>query len=94
MSPLLLIVGAAFAVLAGLTEGAEKAWLADHAPKHERAIAFGALALVTAIFGLVGNSAAGLLHATVGPLGFLGLAGAGLLGVTLTFAAPARNQQP
>ncbi|GDY12195.1 MFS transporter [Planctomycetota bacterium] len=89
--PLLLVVGVAFAILAGLTEGAEKAWLADHAPKSERAIAFGALALVTAAAGLIGNGVVGLLLATVGPIGFLGLAGAGLLGVVLTWAAPARN---
>ena len=43
-------------VLAGLTEGAEKTWIADLAPREERALAFGALAMVGALAGLAGNA--------------------------------------
>lgn len=59
--PWLIAAGVAFGVVSGLTEGAEKAWLANLAPRDERALTFGAMALVTAISGLAGNAACGWL---------------------------------
>lgn len=78
-----VLAGLAYGVLAGLTEGAEKTWLADLAPRHERALSFGALSLVTALAGLLGNAASGLLLVHWGPAVFLVLAAICLTGVLL-----------
>ena len=66
----LALVGLGWAVLAGGTEGAEKTWLASLAPKEERALAFGALALVSAVGALVGSALCGLALAWVGGIAF------------------------
>lgn len=81
--PWLIAAGLAFGVLAGLTEGSEKALLADCAPKAERGVTFGAMALLTAITGLIGNGAGGLLLAWWGPTVFLVLAAAPLTALAL-----------
>ncbi len=83
----LIVAGLAFGVLAGLTEGAEKSWIATLAPKHERAVSFGALALVSAVAALAGNAACGLLLATWGAQIFLVLGG---LAVLAALALPRR----
>jgi len=82
--PWLIAVGLAFGVLAGLTEGAEKTWLAEGAPQHERALTFGAMALLTAIVGLIGNAACGFLLAHWGPQVFLPMAAICVAGVVAT----------
>jgi MFS family permease len=58
--PWLIVVGVGYGLLVGFTEGAEKSWLASIAPKDERALSFGALALVSAGAGLAGTSACGV----------------------------------
>lgn len=62
--PWALAVALGYGVLAGFTEGAEKTWLAGIAPKAERATAFGAMAIVLAVTGLLGNAVCGygMLH--------------------------------
>ncbi len=90
--PWLIAAGLAYGVLAGLTEGAEKTWLASLAPRHERAVAFGAMALLTAAAGLAGNALCGALLATHASAVFLALAGATMVGALLTTAAPAPAQ--
>lgn len=84
--PWLMAAGLAFGVLAGLTEGAEKTWLAEMAPREERALAFGAMALVTAGTGLLGNAACGWLLLHWGPQVFLVMAGISVAGVLLAWA--------
>lgn len=84
--PWLIAAGLAFGVLAGLTEGAEKTWLADVAPREQRALTFGAMALVTAIAGLAGNALCGWLLVAWGPQVFLVMAAISLLGIALTWA--------
>jgi MFS family permease len=81
--PWLIAVGLAFGVLAGLTEGAEKTWLAERAPREERALAFGALALVGAGAALAGNALCGWLLVAWGPQVFAVAAGVLVLGVAL-----------
>jgi MFS family permease len=75
------VVGLAWGVLAGLTESAEKTWLADLAPRDGRAAAFGALAIVSAGAALAGNATAGWLFATDHAPGLLALAALALAGV-------------
>jgi len=62
-----------WAVLAGCTEGMEKAWLAELAPASERGAAFGAFAIATALGTVVGSAGIGwLLEPTrQGSLAFL-----------------------
>lgn len=81
--PWLIAAGLAFGVLAGLTEGSEKALLADGAPKTERGVTFGAMAISTAVTGLIGNAAGGLLLVWWGPAVFLVLAVAPLAALAL-----------
>jgi MFS family permease len=83
----LLAAGLGWGVLSGLSEGAEKSWLANLAAKPERATAFGALGLLSAIGAALGGSLCGfgLKHfgapifwlpvacLTIGALGLLGL---------------------
>lgn len=83
--PWLMVAGLLFGVLAGFTEGAEKTWLADAAPREERAVAFGAMALVTAIAGLAGNAACGWLLMHWGPHVFLVMAGISAAAIALTW---------
>ena len=83
----LVATGVAFGICAGLTEGAEKTWLAMLAPRSERAVTFGALALITAGAVLAGNAVCGGLLAWWGPLVFTGLAAALVLGVIGTLGS-------
>ncbi len=82
--PWLTAAGVAYGVLVGLTEGAEKTWLASLAPRHERAVAFGAMALLSAGASLAGNALCGALLATHASAVFLCLAAALALGALLT----------
>lgn len=66
----LAAIGLAWGALAGFTEGAEKTWIADLAPKEERATAFGGLALLLAAGGLLGSGATGFALAAWGPAVF------------------------
>jgi MFS family permease len=75
---LLIGVGGCWAAIAGVSEGAEKTWLADIAPKEERALAFGALGVVIAAAMLISSSAVGYGLALIGPRIFL-LPAAGLV---------------
>jgi len=83
----LVLAGAAFGILVGFTEGAEKTWIADRADQAERSLSFGALALVTAVTGLLGNALCGWLLATWGPKAFLVMAGIAILGVLTSLGA-------
>ena len=85
--PWLIAVGLAFGILAGLTEGAEKTWLAECAPRHERALTFGAMALLTAIVGLIGNTACGFLLVHWGSHVFLPMAAICVAGIVATAGA-------
>jgi MFS family permease len=91
--PWLIAVGLGFGVLAGLTEGAEKTWLADLAPREERALAFGAMALITAIAGLLGNAACGWLLIHWGPQVFWILAGLSALAAVATLGGSRRTDR-
>jgi MFS family permease len=62
----LVVTGIAFGAVTGLNDGIEKTWLATIAPKSERALAYGALALLIAGAGIIGNSVCGLLLAHLG----------------------------
>lgn len=77
----LVVAGAAWGVLAGLTEGAEKTWLAELTPRDERAIAFGAMALLAAAASLVGSSLVGAGLALFGSMVFALPAAALAIGV-------------
>jgi MFS family permease len=84
--------GLAWGVVAGLTEGAEKAWIADLAGPGERATTFGALGLVGAGAALIGSSACGLGLVWIGAPVFLLPAAAmafGTIGVSLHPRSPA-----
>jgi len=83
----LVLVGAAFGILVGFTEGAEKTWIADRADQAERSLSFGALALITAITGLLGNALCGWLLVTWGPKAFLVMAAIAILGVLSSLGA-------
>jgi MFS family permease len=82
--PWLIAVGLAFGVLAGLTEGAEKTWLAERAPREERALTFGAMALVSAGSALLGNALCGWLLMVWGPQVFAVAAVIAVAGAVLT----------
>lgn len=82
--PWLIAVGLAFGVLAGLTEGAEKTWLAECAPREERALTFGALALLSAGSALVGNALCGWLLVVWGAQIFAVAAAVVVVGALLT----------
>jgi MFS family permease len=81
--PWLIVAGLATGIVLGATEGAEKAWLAELCPKHERARTFGALALIAAAAGLAGNGLVGWLLVAWGSPVFLVAAGLGLLAVAV-----------
>lgn len=83
----LIAAGVLFGIFAGLTEGAEKTWLAELAPRAERGVTYGALALLTAGAGLIGNTVCGLQLANHLPLVFLGLGAAMVAGTALTIRA-------
>ncbi len=65
--PWLVAVGVAWAGITGAGEGAEKTWLADLAPKDERALAFGALGVVLAAAMVGGGAAVGFGLVAFGP---------------------------
>lgn len=56
----LWLAGLGWGALSGATEGAEKALMAQLAPAGERALSFGALALVSALGALAGSGLCGL----------------------------------
>ena len=58
--PWLWLAGLGWGALSGATEGAEKALLSQLAPMEERALSFGALALVSAGGAIVGSGMCGL----------------------------------
>jgi MFS family permease len=58
--PWLWLAGLGWGALSGATEGAEKTLLAELAPKEERALSFGAFALVSAGGAVVGSGLCGL----------------------------------
>jgi MFS family permease len=58
--PWLWLAGLGWGALSGATEGAEKALLSDLAPKDERALSFGAFALVSAGGAILGSGMCGL----------------------------------
>ena len=68
--PWLIATGLGWSVIAGLSDGAEKTWLADLAPKEERALAFGALGVVIAAAMLTGGAVVGFGLLAYGPLIF------------------------
>jgi MFS family permease len=68
---LLIGVGVGWAAIAGISDGAEKTWLADITPKEERALAFGALGVVIAAAMLISSSAVGYGLSFIGPRIFL-----------------------
>ena len=79
----LIVAGLATGVVLGASEGAEKAWLADICPRHERARTFGALAIISAVAGLIANGLVGWLLVAWGPQIFLIAGGLGLLAVAV-----------
>ncbi len=68
--PWLIAAGFGWSVIAGVSDGAEKTWLADIAPKDERGLAFGALGVVVAAAMLLGSSAVGYGLVMLGPTVF------------------------
>jgi MFS family permease len=89
-----VLAGAGFGIIIGCTDGAEKTWIAQRAPRGERATAFGALALATAVGGLIGNSLCSILLATWGPQVFLILAAVLLIAAVLASLAARSELQP
>jgi MFS family permease len=67
----LIAVGVGWAAIAGISDGAEKTWLADIAPQEERALAFGALGVVIAAAMLISGGAVGYGLSLFGPRIFL-----------------------
>jgi MFS family permease len=67
----LIVAGLGFGFLAGFTEGSEKTYLADIAAKHERAVTFGAYALLAAAATFVGNGLCGWALMRFGAVVFL-----------------------
>jgi MFS family permease len=86
--PSLIAVAAAWAAIAGMSEGAEKTWLAEVAPREERALAFGALGVVSAAAMLISGSAVGYGLAVIGPGIFLLPAGGLAFACLLLIAWP------
>ncbi len=86
--PSLIAVGAGWAAIAGVSEGAEKTWLADIAPAEERALAFGALGVVIAAAVLISGSAVGYGLSSIGPLIFLLPAGGLAIACLLLIIGP------
>ena len=66
-----------------MLDGVEKAWVSLLVPKQQRGVSFGALAMVTAVAGLIGNGACGLWLAQQNTLVFAGLALSAMLGAGL-----------
>jgi MFS family permease len=79
----LIAAGLGFALITGVIDGVEKAWISLLVPKSQRGVTFGALSLVTAIAGLIGNGACGLWLANQGNLVFAALALTAMLGAAL-----------
>jgi len=68
--PWLIATGALWGVIAGVSDGAEKTWIADLAPKAERALAFGALGVANALAMVIGSGIVGFGLPAYGPLVF------------------------
>lgn len=81
--PWLIAAGLGWAVVAGLSDGAEKTWLAELAPKEERALAFGALGVVIAAAMVLGGAVVGFGLLLYGPLIFWFPAAGLVLGASL-----------
>jgi MFS family permease len=81
--PWVIVAGLGFALVTGVLDGVEKAWMSLLVPKTQRGVTFGALALVTAGAGLIGNGACGLWLAMQSHLVFAALAMAAMLGAAL-----------
>ena len=76
----MVAAGLDWGVISGLSDGAEKTWLAALAPRAERALAFGALGVVVAAAMLIGGAVVGYGLLVHGPAVFWLPAGALLLG--------------
>jgi len=81
--PWLIACGLGYGIVAGLLEGSEKVLVANRVERGSRGIAFGALALLSAIAGLAGNAVCGALLAHWSALVFLVLAAMPLLGLVI-----------
>jgi MFS family permease len=79
----LIAAGLGWAMIAGLSDGAEKTWLADLVPKEERALAFGALGVVIAAAMVTGGAVVGFGLLVYGPAIFWVPAAGLLLGALL-----------
>jgi DHA1 family tetracycline resistance protein-like MFS transporter len=90
--PWLIAAGLGWAVIAGLSDGAEKTWLADLAPKEERALAFGALGVVIAAAMVTSGAAVGFGLLWFGPAIFWMPAAALVIGASLIVASRKRGQ--
>lgn len=84
----LIAAGFGWSVIAGLSDGAEKTWLAQLAPKEERALAFGALGVVVAAAMLSGGALVGFGLVAWGAAIFYLPAGALLVGTLLLWMVP------
>ena len=81
--PWLIASGLGWSVIAGVSDGAEKTWLAELAPKEERALAFGALGVVNAAAMVLGGGLVGYGLQAVGPAVFWLPSGGLLLAIAL-----------
>jgi MFS family permease len=84
--PWLVVAGVGWAMVTGVSDGAEKTWLADLAPMDERALAFGALGVVLAAAMLAGSAAVGFGLVELGAVTFWLPAGALAAGAMLLTA--------
>ncbi len=82
-----------YGVVHGLTEGAERAWVADLHPAGERGRAFGLFHGVTSVTALPASLLAGWLWMTMGPAAAFS-AGAGLALLAIAILATARAGPP
>ncbi len=89
--PWVIVAGLGFALVTGVLDGVEKAWLSLLVPKAQRGVTFGALALVTAGAGLIGNGACGWWLAMQSNLVFAALAMAAMLGASLLWLPGAKR---
>ncbi len=86
------VVGLGYGIVTGMTEGAEKTWIAELAPTSQRALSFGALAFISAIAALIGNGVGGVLLTNWGPQVFFIMAGAAIVAVIMTGATTPPDQ--
>lgn len=82
--PMRLLAAVGIGILAGITEGAEKTLVADTVPKEQRATAFGALAIASALAALAANTVCGFgVISTFGTITYIAPAGALMIAVLL-----------